>query len=217
MSLAALSVRIIIGLMRLGSVLLVPMAVLSVNSMGVCFVTLSTTWRMVHVWSVLTPARCANRQISASPAQHPTTCTNSNVSSAWRIVSSVMTRRVVSFVRMVFTSPMVSVFCAERPAHSVRARVNVKHAMGHSMSMRAPVRSVRVIVHTVWVHLSARNVFLLVSFCLMVFVCNVRLLRRGVWLVVTRRGVCLVMKGTIYCQESAILNRREVWTLFILC
>jgi hypothetical protein len=43
MNLAALSVRIIIGLMRLGSVLLVLRAVLSVNSMGVCFVTLSTT------------------------------------------------------------------------------------------------------------------------------------------------------------------------------
>jgi hypothetical protein len=101
------------------------------------------------VWSVLAPAWCANRQISASPVQHPTTCKNNNASSAWRIVSSVMMTRVVSFVRMVFTSPMISVCCAERPAHSAPARVNVQHAMGHSMSMRAPARSVRVIVHTV--------------------------------------------------------------------
>lgn len=61
MNLAVLSVRIIIGLMRLESVLLVPRAVWSVNSMGVCFVTLSTTWKTVHVWSVLTPAWRANR------------------------------------------------------------------------------------------------------------------------------------------------------------
>lgn len=59
-----------------------------------------------------------------------------------------MMTRVVSFVRMVFTSPMASVCCAERPVHSALARVDVQHAMGHSMSMRAPARSVRVIVHT---------------------------------------------------------------------